>query len=331
MRYEIPSYVHATGRHCGSGSLVNVCRHQGIAVSEPLAVGLGCGLGFGYFAVQGFSPSRGFFPRGQTLESDFCASLGIRLEARRESDPPAAWQKTRQDLLAGRPVMLNSDIFELRYFGSKTHFNGHKTLLVGFDDEARTALISDTEFDEMQTEPLDTLSKARASRHPPMMDGGSPWYVFEFPRQLPPLPEAIRAAVSLQAHRMLEAKPPLGALAIQAAAADLPRWNEAPDWKWCARFAYQIVERRGTGGGAFRKMYAEFLEEAAPLVPGVARAGLAGRMEQIAADWTALAGEFKRLSDLESNPDFSAAAALLQKIGGAEVDFYKAALLAAGS
>ncbi len=331
MRYEIPSYVHATGRHCGSGSLVNLCRHHGIAVSEPLVVGLGCGLGFGYFAIQGFSPSRGLFTRGATLESDFCERLGIRLEARRESDPPTAWQKTRRDLLAGGPVMLNSDILELRYFGSKTHFNGHKTLLVGFDDEAQTALISDTEFDDIQTEPFETLSKARASRHPPVMDGGSPWYVFEFPKRLHPLPEAIRTAVALQARRMLEAKPPLGALAIEQAAADLPRWSEAPDWKWCARFAYQIIERRGTGGGAFRKMYAEFLEEAAPLVPPIGRAGLPGQMARIASDWTELAAEFKRQSDLERAPDFSAAAAMLGKIGKAEAAFYEAALSAAGN
>ena len=40
-------------------------------------------------------------------------------------------------------------------------------------------------------------------------------------------------------------------------------WPEvAEDWQWCARFAYQVIERRGTGGGNFRLMYSRFLAEA---------------------------------------------------------------------
>ena len=60
---------------------------------------------------------------------------------------------------------------------------------------------------------------------------------------------------------------------------------------WCARFGYQVIERRGTGGGAFRLMYSRFLEEAGrPEAPLAAAA---------AARWTELAGAFHAASESE--------------------------------
>ena len=42
----------------------------------------------------------------------------------------------------------------------------------------------------------------------------------------------------------------------------LPSWKERPDADRCFRLAAQVIEQRGTGGGLFRRMYAQFLEEA---------------------------------------------------------------------
>jgi hypothetical protein len=58
-------------------------------------------------------------------------------------------------------------------------------------------------------------------------------------------------------------------------------WAQAPDWSWCARFAYQVIERRGTGGGNFRRLYARFLSEARP-APGRGLSALSARMAAIA-------------------------------------------------
>ena len=73
-----------------------------------------------------------------------------------------------------------------------------------------------------------------------------------------------------------------GLPAVERLAAEAGSWPEAAeDWQWCARFAYQVIERRGTGGGAFRLMYSRFLEEAGrPEAPLAAAA---------AARWTELA------------------------------------------
>ncbi len=73
--------------------------------------------------------------------------------------------------------------------------------------------------------------------------------------------------------------------AVRRLAAEAGSWPEvAEDWQWCARFGYQVIERRGTGGGAFRLMYSRFLEEAGrPEAPLAADA---------AAAWTELAQAF---------------------------------------
>ena len=88
------------------------------------------------------------------------------------------------------------------------------------------------------------------------------------------LEAAIPRAIEQAAREMVE--PTWGEFAglpaIERLAAEAGSWPEAvEDWQWCARFAYQVIERRGTGGGAFRLMYSRFLEEA-----GRAR-GAAGR------------------------------------------------------
>jgi hypothetical protein len=106
------------------------------------------------------------------------------------------------------------------------------------------------------------------------------------------LEAAAARAIARAASEMLE--PPFGQYgglpAIERLAAEAGSWPEvAEDWQWCARFAYQVIERRGTGGGAFRLMYSRFLEEI-----GRDEAPLAAAA---AADWSELAEAFKTASE----------------------------------
>ena len=92
-------------------------------------------------------------------------------------------------------------------------------------------------------------------------------------------------------------EPPLGEFeglpALRRFAAEVARLARASvdDWQWSARFGYQVIERRGTGGGNFRLMYSRFLDEA-----GREEATLAA---EAAAGWTALAGELLAASEAE--------------------------------
>ena len=84
-----------------------------------------------------------------------------------------------------------------------------------------------------------------------------------------------------------------GMPAVRRLAAEAASWPEtAPDWQWCARFGYQVIEKRGTGGGNFRLMYSRFLEEA-----GYEEAALAA---EAAARWTTLSAAFLEASESET-------------------------------
>ena len=100
--------------------------------------------------------------------------------------------------------------------------------------------------------------------------------------------------------------------AVRRLAAEAGSWPEAAeDWQWCARFGYQVIERRGTGGGAFRLMYSRFLEQAGrPEAPLAADA---------AAAWTDLANAFRAASERDE-PD----PALWQRIDTAANDVAEA-------
>lgn len=89
----------------------------------------------------------------------------------------------------------------------------------------------------------------------------------------------------------------LGLPAIRALAAELPAWTGLPDPSWTTRFAYQNVERRGTGGGAFRGLQQEFFE----CVDHPFGNDVTERMAAIADDWTAVGTILKEASETDDD------------------------------
>ncbi len=111
---------------------------------------------------------------------------------------------------------------------------------------------------------LASLDRARHSDHPAYPLAG---HMFTTTDAIDParLREAIPAAIERAARAMTEPefREFSGLDAVHRLAAEAGSWPEvAEDWQWCARFGYQVIERRGTGGGCFRLMYSRFLEEA---------------------------------------------------------------------
>ena len=114
--------------------------------------------------------------------------------------------------------------------------------------------------------------------------------------ELGDLTGASPAAIARAASQMLE--PPMGEFeglaALRRFAAEVGEWAESlEDWRWCSRFCYQVIERRGTGGGNFRLMYSRFLEEVQR-----EEASLAA---EAAARWTALANTLLAASETEGS------------------------------
>jgi Butirosin biosynthesis protein H, N-terminal/Domain of unknown function (DUF4872) len=286
----IPNYVHTPGHHCGSTALRNLLGFHGVEISEEMALGLGAGACFYYVALEEASPTRWFNGRTARLEESFGELTGAALELRTfEPGNGDAWHAARAEVDAGNPVLLLTDLYHLDHYGNSAHFPGHAVVLAGYDEEM--AHLSDTGFEQLQTTRLENLDKARHSAHPAYPLAG---HMFTASGEVSraQLREAIPAAIERAARAMVEPefRDFSGLDAVRRLAAEAGSWPEvAEDWQWCARFGYQVIERRGTGGGAFRLMYSRFLEEA-----GRAEAPLAAD----AADaWTELAGAFHAASE----------------------------------
>ncbi|MET0558192.1 MAG: BtrH N-terminal domain-containing protein [Solirubrobacterales bacterium] len=286
----VPGYVHTPGNHCGSTALRNLLGFHGIAISEEMAFGLGAGACFYYLTLEDASPSRWFNGRTARLEESFRELTGAALELRTFAEGDAgAWSAAAAEVDDGRPVLLLTDIYYLDHYGSSAHFPGHAVVLAGYDEEV--AQLSDTGFAELQTTRLDNLDRARHSGHPAYPLEG---HMFTVTAALEPaaLEAAVPGAIARAAQEMLQ--PTWGEFAglpaLERLTAEAAAWPEiASDWQWCARFAYQVIERRGTGGGCFRLMYSRFLAEA-----GRDEAPLAA---EAAARWTELAEAFKAASE----------------------------------
>jgi hypothetical protein len=289
----VPGYTHVPGHHCGSTALRNLLGFLGVEISEETAFGLGAGACFYYVTLEDASPSRWFNGRTARLEENFDELTGAALELRTfEEGDGDAWEAARAMVDEGRPVLLLTDLYYLDHYGNSAHFPGHAVVLAGYDDEV--ARLSDTGFDELQTTSLASLDKARHSSHPAYPLAGHMFTASGEGVSAEQLREAIPAAIERAARAMVE--PEIrefsGLDAVRRLSEEAGAWPEtAADWQWCARFGYQVIERRGTGGGAFRLMYSRFLEEAGrPEAPLAATAS---------ACWTDLAGAFHAASESE--------------------------------
>jgi len=296
MATMVPAYTHVPGNHCGSTALRNLFAFHGVELTEEMAFGLGAGACFYYIALDGQTPSR--FTNGRTskLEEEFVELTGLGLDIASFEDAGASWDAAREAVDDGRPALLITDLYYLDHYGKSAHFPGHAVVLAGYDDEV--AYLSDTAFDELQTTTLGSLREARHGEHPIFPLSG---HMLTLPPGLDvgALADAAPTAIARAAARMIE--PPLGEHeglpALRRFAAEVGEWaREIPDWQWCARFNYQVIERRGTGGGNFRLMYSRFLEEV-----GSAQTRVAA---EAAERWTALAEALHAASERdEPRPD----------------------------
>ena len=286
----VPGYRHVPGNHCGSTALRNLLAFHGVELTEEMAFGLGAGPCFYHLPVENGSPSR--FTNGRTsrLEEEFVELTSAPLRLQTFDGPADSWDAAKQAVEDGRPALMLSDLYYLDHYGKSAHFPGHAVVLAGFDDEL--AFLSDTAFEELQTTRLENLATARHATHPVFPLAGH-MFTWEGNGDSFDPREAIQAAVNRAATRMID--PPWGEFeglpALRTFAAQVGQWPEdLEDWQWCARFNYQVIERRGTGGGNFRAMYARFLSEAGYDVPAALAASASSR-------WTELAGALKAASE----------------------------------
>ena len=309
--HVIAGFNHRPTWHCVTGSMLDIYRFHGCSISEDMLLGLGEGVGAGYFRFKGQAPFFGGRANPKpSSEALTCARTGVGMRARRSGSDEAAEKALFRSLASGEPVMVQVDMGFLPYFdfgGEEYHFGGHVVVACGLDEEDQTVSIADRDA-EIHPVSFDAVRKARASRFRPFPPGRA-WWEFDATGFRQPTAAEIRTAIENQARAMLE--PPirnLGVAGIRKAAAELPKWPGLADgWSLKdALFNLYIFtnEVGGSGGGFFRFMLSRFLGEAAALGCGAALKGVSERFHAIAESWDHVGDMCKRASQ-SSTPEES--------------------------
>ncbi len=326
VRKVILQVSHNPGRHCASTALSDIACFHHAALSEAMCFGIGAGLGIWYLENLKEAPGRMVHVRSVDIEDQFFTRMGSPFRWRRFKDPDLAAGALRQRLDEGFPILVQTDIYHLGYYGSKTHFPGHDITVWGYDDESGVFFVTDTERPSLIPVPYRELITAMYAR-----GGFFPLRGNQFSPSSISCPEdlgaVIRDAIVTNSRLLLSEQSEFqGIAALRRWSVELERvWPRLEDWRWAARFAYQVIERRGTGGGGFRLMYADFLEEAQDRCPAVAKLGLPGVMRNAGYAWTRLALALKEASE-KTSPDFQAVIEALDDVARIEEEYHRTAV-----
>ena len=319
----IDRFHHTPGAHCGSTAMRDMLCTIGIDVSEAMCLGLGSGLGFTYLRdPRGNPPSHIFYGRTINFERDLCVHLALDFVDGAEDDSERAWQIAKSWVDHNIPVLLHVELSGMPYYNTRTRFPGHRVLLVGYDDAWQSAFLADTHFPDLQTIAYDALRAARTTPLPPIPLRNE-WLVIKSARQSTPLTDAIPLALRDNAIAMLNPTVPnFGVMGMKTLGDDFATWDQSADWELCARFGYQNIDVRGTGGGFFRKMHAQFLREAESMDAINPSMKFADEMQEIATAWSAFGAILKQIAEEKNMALFANASNAIRQIAKREENFW---------
>jgi hypothetical protein len=295
------------GCHCVTNSLAKMFLHAGQPISEEMLLGLGAGMGFVYWQMK-FGGETSVFIGGRANLKNFSQDVGrrtgVRITEMRSGSAKKAEEVLLRSLRKQQPMMLGADMGFLPWFDFPAgyHFGGHTFVACGFDGR-ETVLGSDMEAKAAGAKEgfyapitLDQLREARGSTFKPFPPKNL-WFELDFARYRAPharvLAEAIAQTADAQLHPPIKN---LGVSGIRHTAAQLPRWPALfNDFQLRANLfnLYIFIEIGGTGGGAFRAMYARFLEEAALIARKPVWADAAEMFRESARRFSTIGNSFK--------------------------------------
>ena len=316
---------HHQGRHCSSTGLCNLLNFHGIPWTEVMCVGIGAGLEIWYAGIPNMARSRLLHVRCADFEDRFFRNIDYPFKWKRHTDPLKSEKELCSLLNRGILTLLQTDIYFLPYFNSDVHFEGHVITVWGYDEKKKVFFVTDTERKDVLEVPFDKMRKARFWKGVYLDIQGN---IFAPEKLYVPnnMEKTIRRAIKTNSSALMDdSSEEKGICALKKWRSEIPEWEHFKDWEWTARFFYQVIEKRGTGGCGFRLMYAEFLKEAEDYLPEIASRGLAKRMFEVSSAWEELAITLKNASKAKK-ADFSETRDKLLKVEKLETAYHKEAL-----
>lgn len=318
---------HRPGNHCASTGLRNMVNYHGLDWSEAMCFGIGAGLGIWHLDLPNQSPSRIIHVRSADIESQFFRRVGLPFEWQQYPDPAESERALIDAIDQGKPAIIQTDIFHLPYYNSGTHFPGHVVTVWGYEPAKSVFMVTDTEKKDLLAVPFAAMRRARYSNGGFFRCAGN-LFAPDTIAEPADLTAVIRASIRYNSKTLLDGIEDWGGVnALDKWRNELAVWPGFEDAQWTARFAYQVIEKRGTGGGGFRQLYAHFLEQAAAYLPEISAAGLPDKMALTAKAWSTLANTLKAASE-HSRPDYTAVGKAISRVHARESDYHRTAVAA---
>jgi uncharacterized protein YvpB len=291
----IKNYQHKVASHCESGTIRNLLKFAGLEVSEPLIFGIGTGIVFAYLTnakgVSGFPITAIRLPMGTILKNTK-KLLGIDFYIKKFKSTEQAIDKLNSLLDSGQPAAACVDMFYMKYLPDFMHVHApfHFITLIGRDENDYA--ISDPYYPGIGKLSKEYL-KLSWETHALFAKDNLLAYVESVPKNID-WKKAIKISLKATCRNMVlppvmsTILPIFGVTGIKLFAKKILSWPDK--YKGLALregmlFTPTILEEQGTGGGAFRMLYAAFLKESADIFNSENLRELAVKMAEIGEKW----------------------------------------------
>jgi hypothetical protein len=294
-RFIVKGLEPFIGRHCETTALKRVLDYHGLSLSEEMLLGLGGGIGFIYWYMK-MMPAPfvgGRSGKGTDFVTNICRRIGAEVTIMETASSRKGYEELKAILGPGEPVVVYGDMAYLPYFAipEVAHFGGHVFVVFGLDEAGDRVHIYDRSNKPVTVTRAD-LARARGSRFPPFPPKHRLLKI-KYPPRLKNLEAGIKESIQECCRGMLEA--PITNLGLSG----MRKWAKLVT-KWPEQFSgmnllgalmngFIYIETGGTGGSAFRPMYARFLEEASEITREPALNKVAALMRQSALVWSQIA------------------------------------------
>jgi len=283
------------GKHCETTALKRVLGYHGLSLSEGMLLGLGGGVGFIYWYMKMMTSPfiGGRSGKGADFPTNICRRIGADVTISETSSSKRAYEELKALLRDDEPAVVYGDMAYLPYFAipEVAHFGGHVFVVFGLDEARDEVHIYDRGINPVMVSITD-LATARGSKFPPFPPKHRLLKI-KYPARIANLEDGVKAGIRECCQNML--KPPIKNLGL----AGMEKWSKEVV-KWPEQFqgmnllgtlmnGFIYIETGGTGGSAFRLMYAQFLEEASSVLGQPALKEVAKVMRESAAVWSEIA------------------------------------------
>ncbi len=316
----LEDYTNFGGTHTDTAAFQNALAYQGVvaphtgaAFSEAMLYGINGGIGAAYFNIvyEDFGPTLfvGTGARYKTRSADLmkglCQRLGLEMTDQTTGSPRVAVKNVLQGLGQGRAVIVYLSLGHLPYYALEDIGSGYEHAVVVYGHPRDPEEDSEVNVADLPGVPLvlraAELTGARgfvsAIKNRSLSIGSPPGSV-----DMRALEAAVRAGIRACYGPMIDPPTPKSNFGLNA----LEKWAhlaaDPRDKKgWPSVFppgaslygaqktVYYAVEILGTGGGAGRQLYADFLLEAAEVLGEASLRAIAGQYRKAAESWRALA------------------------------------------